>query len=208
MQSGVAAMGGGMGGGPELARRYTRALEASVAEHFPSNGCINCMCHSTESLYRYRTTAIARASDDFYPDRPESHTVRPRSDATAPYNIDAPCATCPHAHMPIMRMHMHAHARMAWVRAGPPGQRRVQLGLHRRDRVARLGHVPLAARGRRAARRRTRGETPPPPATRCDAGCSPYAPCQAAAPMHPGCSPGAPRLPCDALCRWAAARST
>ena len=62
VQSGVAAMGGGMGGGPELARRYTRALEASVAEHFPSNGCINCMCHSTESLYRYRTTAIARAS--------------------------------------------------------------------------------------------------------------------------------------------------
>ena len=106
-------MGGGMGGGPELARRYTRALEASVAEHFPSNGCINCMCHSTESLYRYRTTAIARASDDFYPDRPESHTVPPRSDATAPYNIDAQCATCPHAHTPIMPiMHMHAHAPM------------------------------------------------------------------------------------------------
>ena len=210
VQSGVAAMGGGMGGGPELARRYTRALEASVAEHFPSNGCINCMCHSTESLYRYRTTAIARASDDFYPDRPESHTVPPRSDATAPYNIDAPCATCPHAcACTCMHMHMHAHARTAWVRAGPPGQRRVQLRLHRRDRVARLGHVPLEARGRRAARRRTRGETPPPPATRCDA---------AAAPMHPprlqplctcpGCSPGAPRLPCDALCRWAAARST
>ena len=78
VQSGVAAMGGGMGGGPELTRKYTRALEASVAEHFPSNGCINCMCHSTESLYRYRTTAVARASDDFYPDRPESHTVHPR----------------------------------------------------------------------------------------------------------------------------------
>ena len=36
---------------------------------------INCMCHSTESLYQYRTTAVCRASDDFYPRRPESHTV-------------------------------------------------------------------------------------------------------------------------------------
>ena len=209
MQSGVAAMGGGMGGGPELARRYTRALEASVAEHFPSNGCINCMCHSTESLYRYRTTAIARASDDFYPDRPESHTVPPRSDDTAPY---AQCATCPHAHTPIMRMHMHmhAHARMGHgcvqVHLVNVAYNSVFIGeialpdwdmFHSRHAVAAL-HAAA-----RAVRR------PPPPATRCDA---------AAAPMHPprlqplctlpGCSPGAPRLPCDALCRWAAARST
>lgn len=141
------------------------------------------------------------------------------------------CACAQHAHMPACAScascascacactHMHAHARMAWVHAGPPRQRGVQLCLHRRDRAARLGHVPLEARSRRAARRRTRGETPPPPATRCNplqaaTGCSPWASTQAAAPMHPPrlqplCSrPGAPRLQCDTLCRWAAARST
>ena len=99
VQSGVAAMGGGMGGGPELTRKYTRALEASVEEHFPSNGCINCMCHSTESLYRYRTTAVARASDDFYPDRPESHTVHPRSRCYRP--LHACTALHQHAQIPV-----------------------------------------------------------------------------------------------------------
>uniref|UniRef100_A0A7S0AJA0 Uncharacterized protein n=1 Tax=Minutocellus polymorphus TaxID=265543 RepID=A0A7S0AJA0_9STRA len=33
------------------------------------------MCHSTESLYRYQKTSVARASDDFYPTRSDSHTV-------------------------------------------------------------------------------------------------------------------------------------
>ena len=37
--------------------------------------CINCMSHSTENLYRYRHTSLIRASDDFYPRRPYSHTV-------------------------------------------------------------------------------------------------------------------------------------
>ena len=32
------------------------------------------MCHSTENLYNYASTSVARASDDFYPLRPESHT--------------------------------------------------------------------------------------------------------------------------------------
>ena len=95
VQSGVPALGGGVGGGPHLARLYTKAMEASVAEHFGTardvgvggdvgSGddersdalhCINCMCHSTENLYQYSQTAVARASDDFYPHRPDSHTV-------------------------------------------------------------------------------------------------------------------------------------
>ena len=111
VQSGVPAMGGGLGGGPYLARIYTKAMEASVAQSFgvkraaakttgaaaaaaegggdpeagaaaeaddkvsPASQCINCMCHSTETLYQYSTTALARASDDFYPRRPDSHTV-------------------------------------------------------------------------------------------------------------------------------------
>ncbi|MEW5310275.1 MAG: hypothetical protein WDW38_002088 [Sanguina aurantia] len=47
--------------------RHHAALEASVATHFPGNHMINCMCHSTEDLYRMKDTAVARASEDFWP---------------------------------------------------------------------------------------------------------------------------------------------
>jgi Raffinose synthase or seed imbibition protein Sip1 len=79
VQSGVSAAGSGVQGNTQIAKVYTQAMEESVSSRFPGEGgaveVINCMCHSTENLYRYSTTAVARASDDFYPDRPESHTV-------------------------------------------------------------------------------------------------------------------------------------
>jgi len=86
VQSGITAAGmrgKGIVDCPPLARLYTQTMEESVSSQFPSASdadagaveCINCMCHSTENLYRYKKTAIARASDDFYPARPESHTV-------------------------------------------------------------------------------------------------------------------------------------
>jgi raffinose synthase len=81
VQSGVSATGtgDGVGGGPHISKLYTDAMEASVSKRFQaSNGasnCINCMCHSTENLYRYKSTAVARASEDFFPGKPESHTV-------------------------------------------------------------------------------------------------------------------------------------
>jgi len=82
VQSGVTAAGSGIGGGPHIARLYTEAMEESVAKNFvPKDGsgdainCINCMCHSTENLYRYKKTSVARASEDFFPRRPESHSV-------------------------------------------------------------------------------------------------------------------------------------
>jgi raffinose synthase len=87
VQSGITAAGmrgKGIADCPPLAKLYTQTMEESVAERFPSDSnsgdagaveCINCMCHSTENLYRYKTTAVARASDDFYPARPESHSV-------------------------------------------------------------------------------------------------------------------------------------
>jgi len=52
-----------------------RAMEASVAEHFEGNRCINCMCHSTENLYSYRSTSLLRAADDFYPKEEASQPV-------------------------------------------------------------------------------------------------------------------------------------
>ena len=55
-------MGSALGGGPAVARQYHVALEDSIKRHFPSNDCINCMCHSTENFYR-QARAAAPASD-------------------------------------------------------------------------------------------------------------------------------------------------
>eukprot|EP00803_Ostreobium_quekettii_P009062 evm.model.scf_1268.6 EVM.evm.TU.scf_1268.6 scf_1268:41483-45214(-) len=73
-QAGVGLMGSCLGGGPALSKKFHAALESSVAKYFPGNHCINCMCHSTENIYRFENTAVARASDDFYPTNPASIT--------------------------------------------------------------------------------------------------------------------------------------
>ncbi|DBA91995.1 TPA: hypothetical protein ACH3X2_003884 [Trebouxia sp. C0005] len=71
-QAGVGLIGSAMGGGPAVAQQYHLALEESIKQHFPTNDCINCMCHSTENFYRFSDTAVARVSDDFYPRDPAS----------------------------------------------------------------------------------------------------------------------------------------
>ncbi|XP_008807046.2 probable galactinol--sucrose galactosyltransferase 6 isoform X1 [Phoenix dactylifera] len=68
-------LGAGLGGRVELTRQYHRALDASVAKNFPDNGCIACMSHNTDALYCSKQTAVVRASDDFYPRDPVSHTI-------------------------------------------------------------------------------------------------------------------------------------
>ncbi len=52
-QAGVGLIGSAMGGGAALSATYQAALEGSVARHFRGNHAINCMCHSTENLYRW-----------------------------------------------------------------------------------------------------------------------------------------------------------
>jgi raffinose synthase len=74
-QAVVGGLGQGLGGGPALARKLHAALEASVTKHFPSNGLINCMCHSSENILNFSASALARVSDDFYPANDASHTV-------------------------------------------------------------------------------------------------------------------------------------
>ena len=77
-QAVIGALGygnGPNGGGPALARSTHEALENSVMKFFPNNGLINCMCHSTENLYNFKTSNLARVSDDFYPTNQASHTV-------------------------------------------------------------------------------------------------------------------------------------
>ncbi|KAJ0091515.1 hypothetical protein Patl1_13890 [Pistacia atlantica] len=68
-------LGAGLGGRVELTRQYHQALDASVARNFPDNGCIACMSHNTDALYCSKQTALVRASDDFYPRDPTSHTI-------------------------------------------------------------------------------------------------------------------------------------
>ena len=60
-------------GGPSLSASYHAALEASIASHFPGNAAINCMCHSTENVFNFAQSAVARTSDDFWPRDPASH---------------------------------------------------------------------------------------------------------------------------------------
>ncbi|KAK7330066.1 hypothetical protein VNO77_24251 [Canavalia gladiata] len=68
-------LGAGLGGRVELTRQYHQALDASISRNFPDNGCIACMSHNTDALYCSKQTAVVRASDDFYPRDPVSHTI-------------------------------------------------------------------------------------------------------------------------------------
>lgn len=61
-QAGVGLVGSRLGGGPRAALQVHTALEDSIAANFGDNHAINCMCHSTENIYRWRDTAVARAS--------------------------------------------------------------------------------------------------------------------------------------------------
>lgn len=55
-------LGAGLGGRVELTRQYHQALDASVAKNFPDNGCIACMSHNTDALYRLVFLAISEFS--------------------------------------------------------------------------------------------------------------------------------------------------
>ncbi|KAG2609744.1 probable galactinol--sucrose galactosyltransferase 6 [Panicum virgatum] len=68
-------LGAGHGGRAQLTRQYHQALDASVAKNFPENGIIACMSHNTDALYCSKQTAVVRASDDFFPRDPVSHTI-------------------------------------------------------------------------------------------------------------------------------------
>lgn len=75
VQSILETLGTGHGGRVELAKQYHHALDASILKNFPDNGYIACMCHHTDALYCAKQTAVVRASDDFYPRDPVSHTI-------------------------------------------------------------------------------------------------------------------------------------
>uniref|UniRef100_A0A5B7BDP3 galactinol--sucrose galactosyltransferase n=1 Tax=Davidia involucrata TaxID=16924 RepID=A0A5B7BDP3_DAVIN len=75
VQNILETLGAGHGGRVKLARKYHQALEASILRNFPDNGIISCMSHNTDGLYSAKKTAVIRASDDFWPRDPASHTI-------------------------------------------------------------------------------------------------------------------------------------
>jgi raffinose synthase len=75
VQNIIETLGAGHGGRVKLAREYHQAMEASIARNFPDNGIISCMSHNTDGLYSSKQTAVIRASDDFWPRDPASHTI-------------------------------------------------------------------------------------------------------------------------------------
>ncbi|XWS11427.1 hypothetical protein CRYUN_Cryun38cG0082200 [Craigia yunnanensis] len=75
VQNILETLGAGHGGRVKLARKYHQALEASIARNFHNNDIISCMSHNTDGLYSAKRTAVIRASDDFWPRDPASHTI-------------------------------------------------------------------------------------------------------------------------------------
>lgn len=60
------------GGRVAYYRAARKAIETAVARHFDGNA-INCMAHQTETWYQCPTTNLVRTSNDFFPNKPESH---------------------------------------------------------------------------------------------------------------------------------------
>ncbi|XVF03559.1 hypothetical protein REPUB_Repub05bG0004100 [Reevesia pubescens] len=77
VQSILETLGAGHGGRVKLTRKYHQALEASISSNFHDNAIIACMSmsHNTDTLYSATSTAVMRASDDFFPRDPSSHTI-------------------------------------------------------------------------------------------------------------------------------------
>jgi raffinose synthase len=79
MLEGVSA---GQGGRMALGRAYRRALEASVTLHFGGR-LINCMSCTSECAYLAADSTVMRTSDDFFPQRPETHGLHLHANALA-----------------------------------------------------------------------------------------------------------------------------
>ncbi len=71
-QATLEAVCAGQGGRVATAEAYRQALEASVKRHF--NGrLVNCMSVTSECIYLSAESTLMRTSDDFFPNRAESH---------------------------------------------------------------------------------------------------------------------------------------
>ncbi len=67
-------LGANLGGRVELMRSYHEALEGSAQIHFLGN-LINCMSCSNDMIFSTLNSNLTRTSTDFWPKRPESHSL-------------------------------------------------------------------------------------------------------------------------------------
>ncbi|KAI4374596.1 hypothetical protein MLD38_012575 [Melastoma candidum] len=67
VQNVLETLGNGYGGRVSLTRVYQKALELSIRNNFKNNNVICSMCHNTDSIYSFKQSATARASEDFMP---------------------------------------------------------------------------------------------------------------------------------------------
>lgn len=66
VQNVLETLGSGHGGRVLLTRKYQDSLEQSIVKNFKDNSIICCMCHNTDSIYRYVLSLIRlRASSAF-----------------------------------------------------------------------------------------------------------------------------------------------
>ncbi|KAJ4822523.1 hypothetical protein Tsubulata_048068 [Turnera subulata] len=75
VQNLIETLGSGYGGRVTLTRQYQGALEQSIARNFRGNNLICCMSHNSDSIYSSKTSAVARASEDFMPREPTFQTL-------------------------------------------------------------------------------------------------------------------------------------
>lgn len=71
-QSSIELSALGLGGRVNLSQAYRRGLESSCMKNFKGR-LINCMSGSSEMYLMARDSNIMRTSDDFWPNRPETH---------------------------------------------------------------------------------------------------------------------------------------
>lgn len=62
VQNLIETLGLGHGGRVSLSRKYQQALEESIAKNFPDNSIICCMCHNSDSIYRYISFTLLNVS--------------------------------------------------------------------------------------------------------------------------------------------------
>ena len=75
-QASLEALAEGFGGRTNMYRHYRQALEGSIQTQFGAGGeLINCMSCATEVFYGQLASNVTRTSNDFFPNRPESHGV-------------------------------------------------------------------------------------------------------------------------------------
>lgn len=58
VQNLIETLGSGYGGRVSLTKRHQEALETSIARNFEHNNLICCMCHNSDSIYRFTSSLV------------------------------------------------------------------------------------------------------------------------------------------------------